>query len=108
MRAPHTSTFFGTKTNMALVHANATVGSTPTLVLVMPNGVPYTAVNFSNGDNSTMYLGDASIATTGANHGSVLASGASVQLWLNGGDKVWAISATGSTAGALSIIYSGI
>ena len=93
---------------MALIHANATVGTTPTLVLIMPSGVPYTAVNFSNGDNNAMYLGDATIATSGANHGSVLASGGSVQLWLNGGDKVYAIAGTTSQTGALSIIYSGV
>ena len=94
---------------MALVHTNVTVGTTPTLLLTMPNGVGYRAVQVNNRDTAGIFLGDANItAASGANGGQNVATNTTVQVWLSGGDKLYAISAAGTTTGAVSILYSGI
>ena len=43
---------------------------------------------------------------TGAAHGINLNANAGVQLWLNGGDKVYAVSAAGTAANAVNVAYS--
>jgi len=94
---------------MALVHNNPTVGTTPTLIVSMPTGIDYTAVQIYNRDNQAIYIGDYDVTVAvGPAAGSVLASNSSVQLWLNAGDEVWAISTGGTANGAVSVIYSGV
>ena len=94
---------------MALVHTNVTVGTTPTLLLTMPNGIGYRAVQVNNRDAAAVFLGDANItAAAGANGGQNIAAAGTVQIWLSGGDKLYAVSAAGTTTGAVSILYSGI
>jgi len=94
---------------MALVHTNTTVGTIATLICQVPNGIGYTAINIYNNDTSSIFIGDANITVTaGSNQGTPITSrGATLQLWLHGGDKLYAISAAGTTAGAVSVIYSG-
>jgi len=92
---------------MALVHLNATVNTIATRIVKTSTGSGYTAVQIYNRDNQPIYIGDANVTVAvGANGGSVLASNSSVQLWLNAGDEVYAISTGGTAAGAVSIIYS--
>lgn len=91
---------------MALVHANATVGTTPTLIVRMPRGIPYTAVSVYNNDNNPIYLGDSTITIA---TGSQITSKASpAQFWLHANDELYAISAAGTTTNAISILYSGV
>ena len=91
---------------MALVHTNTTVGTTATLICQLPAGLKYTAVSIYNNDNNPIFLGDASITTSTGTQ--VTSKAVASQLWLNAGDKLYAVSAAGTTAGAVSIIYSGI
>lgn len=93
---------------MALVQSNATVGTSATKVLQMQSGIPYTAVQFTNGHTSAMYLGGASVTTSGATHGILLAAGANIQLWLNGGDAIYAVANVASGTGDLAMVYSGV
>jgi hypothetical protein len=75
----------------------------------MPTGVKTTAIQIANRDSAAIYLGDSVItAASGANGGFPLAANASVQLWLNATDTVYAISAAGTSTGAVTVIYSGI
>ena len=93
---------------MAFRQMNATVGTTAAQVFLLPPGTSYTAVQFSNGHTSPMYLGASSVTTSGANHGILLAAGANIQLWLRGGDSIYAIASVASGTGDLSIVYSGV
>lgn len=94
---------------MALVHYNTTVGTTVTKVLTMPAGLKsYVAVQFQNLDTAAVFIGDATVTTSGANRGHSIAANATLQLWLNSGDTLYAISAAGTTNGALVTTFSGI
>lgn len=93
---------------MALVHVNATTATTPQPLFTLPSGLQSTAVQICNNHTAVLYIGDASVSTTGATRGSQIAVNASQQVWLNSGDTVWGITAAASATGAISIIYSGI
>ena len=49
---------------MALNHTNITVGTTPTLLVTMPNGVGYVAVQVNNRDSAAVFLGDSAVTNT--------------------------------------------
>ena len=93
---------------MALIHSNVTVGTTPTLLITVPNGVGYVAVSIQNRDTAAVYVGDASItAASGANGGHLIAAtSGTFQIWLHGNESIYAISAAGTTTGAVSVLYS--
>jgi hypothetical protein len=86
---------------MALVHGNVTVNTTPTLLAKLPAGAPSTAVQVCNNHTAVLYLGDASVATSGVTRGNQLATNASVQIWLKAGDELWAVTAAQTAAGAI-------
>lgn len=92
---------------MALVQQNITVQTTPTLIADIPEGIRYTAVVVGNNHNQPIFIGGSTVAAIGATVGVPLAAGASTTLWLNGGDKVWAVSAALTTANSISVVYSG-
>jgi hypothetical protein len=92
---------------MALNHINTTVATTPTMIASIPAGIGNTAVQIYNRDSAAIYLGDSKITSaSGANGGSPLAASASIQIWLRGGDQIYAISAAGTSTGAVSVLYS--
>jgi hypothetical protein len=93
---------------MALIHNNITVGTTPTLLITIPNGVGYVAVSIQNRDTAAVYLGDQNItAASGANGGHLIAAtSGTLQVWMHGNESIYAISAAGTTTGAVSVIYS--
>lgn len=93
---------------MALEHDNVTVNTTPTLLVKLPTGAPSTAVQVCNNHTAVLYLGNDSVATSGATRGNQLATNASVQIWLKAGDELWAVAAAQTAAGAISVIYSGV
>ena len=92
---------------MALQHDNVQVNTTPTLLLQMPAGAPSTAIQICNNHTAVLYIGDTSVATSGATRGNQLAVNASVQIWVKGNDQIWGVTAAQTAAGAISIIYSG-
>jgi hypothetical protein len=94
---------------MALVHINQTIGTTVTKILTLPSGLQGpVAVQFQNLDTAAVFIGDSTVTTSGASRGHSIAANATLQLWLNSGDSAYAISAAGTTAGALVVTYSGI
>ena len=93
---------------MALIHTNSTVGTTVTRILKVPAGVQSTAVQVQNLDVAAVFVGDSTVTATGATRGHSIAANGTFQFWLNSGDEVFAISALGTTAGAVVITYSGI
>ena len=91
---------------MALQQINSTVGTVPIRLLTLPTGSKTTAVQISNGHSSSIYLGGSSVATSGANHGVVLAAGANIQIWLNPGDSLYAIASVASGTGDIVCVFS--
>ena len=93
---------------MALIHNNITVGTTPTLLITIPNGVGYVAVSIQNRDTAAIYVGDSAITSaSGANGGHLIAAtSGTLQVWMHGNESIYAISAAGTTTGAVSVIYS--
>ena len=93
---------------MAVTHINTTVKTIATPIVTMPTGLPYTAVQICNGDSQSIWIGDETIATSGATKGTVITAGAVFTIWLHAGDVLYAISAAGTAAGAVTTVYSGI
>lgn len=91
-----------------LNHINVTVGTTPTPLFTLPNGVGYVAVSIQNRDSAAIYVGDSNItAASGANGGHLIAAtSGTLQVWMHGNETLYAISAAGTAAGAVSVIYS--
>jgi hypothetical protein len=92
---------------MALQHLNTQVQTTPTLIADLPVSMGRNiAVQIYNNHSSSIYIGNASIATSGATIGRPMPATSSFQLWLNGGDKIYAISAAQTAAGACIVTFS--
>jgi hypothetical protein len=93
---------------MAVEHNNVTVKTIATPIVALASGLPYTAVQICNGDSASIFIGDATIATSGATKGTVITAGSVFTIWLHAGDVLYAISAAGTAAGAVTVVYSGI
>ncbi len=93
---------------MALIHTNVTVGTSPTALVTIPNGVGYVAVSIQNRDTSAIYVVDPSTtASSGADGGHLIAAtSGTLQVWMHGNETIYAVSAAGTTTGAVSVIYS--
>jgi hypothetical protein len=90
---------------MAIQHNNTTVSTTPISIVSIPVGHRYTAVQVSNTSGAQIFLGDEGITATGATIGNRLPDNQSVQIWLGGGDTLYAVCGS-SPAGYISVIYS--
>ena len=93
---------------MALIHANVTAGTSPTALVTIPNGVGYVAVSIQNRDTAAIYVGDSAVtAASGADGGHLIAAtSGTLQVWMHGNETIYAVSAAGTTTGAVSVIYS--
>ena len=92
---------------MALVHISTTVGTTPTLICTIQTGLGSVPVQINNQNAQPIFIGDATITSAGAGRGTRITSNGNLQLWAHSGDSIYAISAAGTSAGDVSIIYSG-
>lgn len=93
---------------MALVHLNVQVNTTATKLFTVQQVGGNVAVSIQNNHSAAIYVGDPSITTSGATQGHIVAAGGTYQLWLNSGDTVYAIAAAQTSAGAISVLYSGV
>ena len=92
---------------MALQHINSQVQTTATLIAALPVSMGRNvAVQIYNNHSSAIYIGDNTITTSGATIGRPMTAPSSFQLWLNGGDKIYAISAAQTAVGACIVTYS--
>ena len=92
---------------MALKHINTQVQTTATLVASLPVSMGRNiAVQIYNNHNAAIYIGDPSITTSGATIGRPMSATSSFQLWLNGGDQIYAISAAQTAVGACIVTFS--
>lgn len=93
---------------MALVHVNKTVATTATVLTTLNSITEYTAISIQNNDSASIFIGDSTLTVSGANKGHVIAAAATYQLWVRANDTVYAISAAGTAANAVSVLYSQV
>jgi len=92
---------------MAIQHVNASTQTTATPLVTIKTGLKQLqAVQIYNGHSAAIFIGDATIATSGATIGRTIAAAGSFQLWCNSGDTIYGISAAASAVGAIVITYS--
>jgi hypothetical protein len=93
---------------MAFNHINATTFTNATAIFTAPTGLPrQTPITIYNGHSASIFIGDSTIATSGATIGRTLTASNSQTFYVNSGDVVYAISAAGSATGAIVITYAG-
>lgn len=92
---------------MAFEQYNTTVGTTATLVADVDTGSRQNIPVFiTNTDSQPIWVGDSDVTTSGAHIGMRIATNANLQLWCNGADKLYAVSAAGTAASAVVTTYS--
>ncbi len=92
---------------MAFKHVNSqTLTTVSALVTIDRNAKPLTPVNIHNGHSAAIFIGDATISTSGATIGRTLAANANQIFYANPNDVIYAISAAASAEGAVVITYS--
>jgi hypothetical protein len=92
---------------MATQHINASTFTTATPILtVSSNARPLTPVNIHNGHSAAIFIGDASITTSGATIGRTIPANGNQILYVHANDVVYGISAAASATGAIVITYS--
>jgi len=92
---------------MAFQHVNASTFTTVTPLVIFDEVIPrQTEVSIYNGHSAAIFIGDKTIATSGATIGRTIPNGTSQTFKVNGGDVVYAISAANSAAGAITVTYS--
>jgi hypothetical protein len=92
---------------MAFKHINAQTQTTPSILLTIdPNARALTPITIYNGHSASIFVGDASITTSGATIGRTIPAANSQTFYVMPNDNVWAISAAASAAGSVVITYS--
>jgi len=91
---------------MAFKHVNAsTLTTTSILFQVDKNARPLTPITIYNGHSAAIFIGDASITTTGATIGRTIPNATSQTFYAGPNDTIYAISAAASATGVIVITY---
>ena len=95
---------------MALVHASYTLAAnTPTAIATIPLNNPTTVVTVTNVDSASIFLGDATVSTgANADRGIRVTTNTNQQVWLNGGETLYAVSLAGTSSFAVAVLYSPV
>ena len=92
---------------MATKHINASTLTTASILFTVdPNARPLTPVNIHNGHSASIFVGDATITTSGATIGRTIAANANQIMYVYANDVIYGISAAASATGAIVITYS--
>ena len=92
---------------MATQHVNASTFTTATsLITIKQDAARQTALTVYNGHSAAIFIGDATITTSGATIGRTLPAASTSTFWVSGGDVIYGISASASAAGAIVFTYS--
>ena len=70
------------------------------------NARPLTPITIYNGHSASIFVGDSTIATSGATIGRTIPAASSQTFYVNPNDVVYAISAAASATGAVVITYT--
>lgn len=88
---------------MAVDHYTITVGTTPIKIIQAPAGVDICKAYVTNHDNAALYIGDATVSTSGSNWGFTIIKDASYEFELAAGDSLYAISDTSAQVTVLQL-----
>ena len=92
---------------MAFKHINAQTLTVPSILLsVDRNARPLTPVSIYNGHSAAIFVGDQTIAVSGATIGRTIPAGASQIFYVNANDVIYGISAAASATGSVVITYT--
>lgn len=92
---------------MAFKHINASTQTVASILhQVDPNARPQTPITVYNGHSAAIFVGDSTIATSGATIGRTIAAGVSQTFYVSAGETIYAISAAASATGAIVLTYS--
>jgi hypothetical protein len=92
---------------MATQHINAgTLTVASILFVVDKNARSLTPVTIYNGHSASIFIGDSTIATSGATIGRTIPAANSQTFYVNPNDVIYGISAAASAAGCVVITYS--
>jgi hypothetical protein len=92
---------------MAFKHINSqTLSTASVLFTVDKNARPLTPITIYNGHGAAIFIGDATITTSGATIGTTLNNAARLTIYANANENIYAISSSASAAGAIVITYS--
>jgi len=93
---------------MALIHQSFTVGTSAVLLVTVPEKSPETTVQIVNDDNNSIYIGDATVATSGADKGLTVKKDTIHVIKLNAGDKLYGVAAIATGSNAVTVLYSSV
>ena len=92
---------------MSFNHVNASTFTTAQILhIVKPDALRQTAITIYNGHSASIFIGDTSCTTSGANIGRTIPTATSQIFYVSGGDVIYAISAAASATGAIVLTYS--
>ena len=92
---------------MAFIHVNTqTLTTASVLFQVSKDAKPLTPVTIYNGHSASIFIGDTTIATSGATIGRTIPTASSQTFYCNANDSVYGISAAASAAGAIVATYT--
>ena len=92
---------------MATQHINASTFTTAAPILTVDaDARPLTPVTIYNGHSAAIFVGDASITTSGATIGRTIPATSSQTFYVNPKDVIYGISAAASATGAIVITYT--
>jgi hypothetical protein len=88
---------------MAVSHYTITVGTVPIKLVEAPTGTHLSRVYITNHDNAALYIGDSSVATSGADWGFTVVKDGNYEFDLAAGDVLYGISATSAQVTVLMV-----
>jgi hypothetical protein len=92
---------------MAFKHINSQTLTTPSILFsVDRNARPLTPVTVYNGHSAAIFVGDETIAVSGATIGRTIPAASSQTFYVNANDVVYGISAAASATGSVVITYT--
>jgi hypothetical protein len=93
---------------MAVTHQSFTVGTSPVLLVTVPEKSQETTVQIVNDDNNSIYIGDATVTTSGVDRGLTVKKDSVYSIKLNAGDKLYGVAAIATGSNAVSVLYSSV
>lgn len=92
---------------MAFKHVNASTLTVASILhQVDKNARPQTPITIYNGNATSIFVGDSTIAASGATIGRTIGNGVSQTFYASANDVIYGISTLASTVGSIVITYS--
>lgn len=89
-----------------LQQTNYTIGTAIQKIADIPAGDLATQVSIYNNHNQDVHVGGPSVATSNANVGFRIPANTGAQIWLRGGEALYAVTTIAATTPALTVLFS--